>query len=248
MAKSVINKQIVEKTLGIPADYQFKAINSKFPFQANWHNNKLTCIENYIKPGMRILDLGTGSGNFELRYSKVAKEIVGVDYNTEALEFVKYNLKKNKIHNVKLILSDIRNLNNSRIINKFDLIIAIDVLEHVNYTDAKKVVKDLKKLLKPTGIICIITPNCKSAWVALEKIMDGFKLGPKMNKEQHLSKFDKNSLVTIFEVIKMKTVLITSFNFISWLCINKRLSTFVCNLELKSKMNYGNLLLGIFGF
>jgi 2-polyprenyl-3-methyl-5-hydroxy-6-metoxy-1,4-benzoquinol methylase len=242
------HKQIVEKELGIPPDYQFKALNSRLSFQANWHNNKLVSISELIKPGMRVLDLGTGSGNLELEFSQLAKEIVGVDYNSEALGFLKGMLAKQQIKNVKLFLSDIRNLNRSKVLGKFDLIIAIDVIEHVDLSDARKVVKSLKKYLKPNGKICIITPNYKSTWSALEGVMDKFKLGPAMHNEQHLSKFNKENLMSLFAEQGMRTISITSFNLVSWLCINKKLAAEVCKLEMKSKIDYGNLLWGEFGF
>jgi len=41
-----------------------------------------------------VLDLGTGSGNFELAYAKKLKKIVGVDYNDKLLAFLKNKLRQ----------------------------------------------------------------------------------------------------------------------------------------------------------
>jgi len=248
MANNRIRKEIVEKELGIPADYQYKAIRSKLFFQSNWHNNKLTSVSELIKPGMRVMDLGTGSGNLELKFHNVAKEIIGVDYNSEALTFLKEKLREKNIKNVKLFLSDIRNLNKSKVTGRFDLIIAIDVIEHIHISEVNTVVKSLKKYLKPTGKVCVITPNYNSTWLFLEEMLDKLKLVPTMHEEQHLSKFNKDNLTSLFKQQDMKLVSLSSFNLFSWLCLNKNLSTLMCKLELKSKTTYGNLLWGVFGF
>jgi len=102
---------IVEEKLNIPGNYQFKALNDSIFIKSNWHRNKLICISNSINvKNMRILDLGTGSGNFEIMFSNLANEIVGVDYNVEALKFLSNELENRSIRNVRLIKEDIRNI------------------------------------------------------------------------------------------------------------------------------------------
>src|SRR5258706_1139906 len=93
---------IIEKQLGITGDYQFKAIRSRNYFQSNWHNNKLAVLQNLITKyqPQTVLDLGTGSGNFELTFANQLQKIVGVDYNDEALKFLEQELKKREIKNV----------------------------------------------------------------------------------------------------------------------------------------------------
>ena len=84
-------KEIVEKRLGISPDYQYKAMRKSFWLKRNWHKNKFDVIKEVcgFKRKMDVLDLGTGSGNFELLYSRSVKHIYGIDYNDEALLFLK---------------------------------------------------------------------------------------------------------------------------------------------------------------
>ena len=154
---------IIEKKLGIPADYQYKAIRRKTFLFSNWHLNKWEILKEFSKfnKSTSVLDLGTGSGNFELIYSKDVKTILGIDYNIEALSFLKKKLKENRIKNVRLVCNDIRKLNKIRIIQKYDLIIMVDVIEHISIDQAQDVIKSLKRFLKPGGEICIVTPNYK---------------------------------------------------------------------------------------
>jgi 2-polyprenyl-3-methyl-5-hydroxy-6-metoxy-1,4-benzoquinol methylase len=246
MLEKTTSKIIVEKELGIPPDYQYRAIRSKFFVQANWHRNKLESIASFIKPKTRILDLGTGSGNFEFEFADKVSEIVGVDYNPEALAFLKEKLKEKNIKNVKLFLSDIRNLSKSGVMGKFDMIVAIDVIEHIGVSDAKKVVQYLKRLLKPSGKICIITPNYKSTWLVMESILDMLRLVPKMHGEQHLAKYYKENLVKLFEDEGLKAESISAFNLFSFMFCPAALAKKLCRLEIKSGIGYGNLVLGVF--
>jgi len=92
----VSKKDIVEKELGIPPDYQYKAITEGVWLQKNWHRNKFNVMRDLLdtKKSKVVLDLGTGSGNFEMLFSSLFKTIIGVDYNNEALSFFKISIKK----------------------------------------------------------------------------------------------------------------------------------------------------------
>ena len=88
-----------------------------------------------------VLDLGTGSGNFELWCAAKVRKIVGVDYNDEPLKFLKNKLKRGKKNNVVLVQSDIRDLTKVKRHAPFDFIVVVDVIEHIPEKDALKVAK-----------------------------------------------------------------------------------------------------------
>ncbi len=69
-------------------------------------------LKNYIKPGMKILDMGTGSGIQAIEAKKLGAEVLAADINPESIE----PLKK---LNINAIQSDLF----SNIKEKFDLII-----------------------------------------------------------------------------------------------------------------------------
>jgi len=240
-------EEIVEKKLGIPPDYQYKAIRSKNILQKNWHRNKWEVLQNYIefKPNMRVLDLGTGSGNFELEFADKVKGIVGVDYNDEALTFLQKKLDKNKIKNVKLIQMDVRDEKISQL-GKFDLIIMVDVIEHIKISDAKKLVRKMRNLLKSGGIVCIITPNYHSFWVLIEKVLDILTVIPKFDEEQHLAKYYRNNLIRLFRDANFELKSVSSFNLFSYVYPVDFLSQYVLRFELLMPVILGNLLVGTF--
>ena len=136
-------EEIVEKRLGIPPDYQHKALFESNFLQSNWHANKFTalsyCLD--LSKNVCVLDLGAGSGNFEIIFAKRVKYITALDYHKEALDFVKSILKKNKINNVKSVYGDIRNLKKIKLMGIYDVILLVDVIEHIELDEADKMIK-----------------------------------------------------------------------------------------------------------
>lgn len=242
------NKKIIEEKLGIPPDYQYKALNSKNFLQANWHNNKLHILSKIVPFTQedKILNLGTGSGNFELAFAKKVKKIVGIDYNHQAILFLSTQLEKRGIKNVKLITSDIRELQKLSNLGKFNHILIIDTLEHIEENEADKLIKLLKKHLEPNGRIYIITPNYNSSWRIIEPILDLVTIIPKLAGEQHLAKYNHQNLSNLFKKNNYKEKRVGSFNFFSYLIPNKKISNYLTELEFNMSKYLGNLLVGIF--
>ena len=239
---------IIEKKLGIPPDYQEKALNGSNFIQSNWHANKLYVVNKLINitGKERVLDLGTGSGNFELAFANHVAEIVGIDYNSDAVKYLQEKLRNHNISNVKLINEDIRNLENvlDRS-NKFDLIVILDVIEHLDYKDANILVHTLNNYLNKNGLVLVITPNYKSPWPLIECFLDTFKIVPTLASMQHLTKFDRENLTSLFKKHRFRTITLKTFNLFSFVfpLASKRL----CKLELVSSINLGNLIVGVFG-
>jgi 2-polyprenyl-3-methyl-5-hydroxy-6-metoxy-1,4-benzoquinol methylase len=105
-----------------------------------------------------VLDIGCGYG-YLLKSFNGAKEIYGTDISKEAVEMAK---KQNPSFNVSV--ADI--LKPSKLNKKFDLILAINVIEHL--TNPKLGVKNIKSLLNNNGLVIIHLPtinNELSRWV-----------------------------------------------------------------------------------
>jgi len=239
---------IVEKRIGIPADYQYRALRGKNFLKSNWHSNKLQVLKKYMRLSKkhRALDLGTGSGNFEFEFARKVKEIVGIDYNDEAIDFLNGKLKEMKTRNVKLVLKDIRKLKQIKNLGKFDIVTAIDVIEHIETKEAKSLIKSIKPLLKPDGRVFIITPNYKSFWVVIEYFADLFSFLPRLLGKQHLAKYYKGNLNRMFNTEGFANISFHSFNLFSYLFPDKKLSGQLAILETKFPVPVGNLILGIY--
>ena len=236
-------KEIVEKRLGISPDYQYKAMRKSFWLKRNWHKNKFDVIKEVcgFKRKMDVLDLGTGSGNFELLYSRSVKHIYGIDYNDEALLFLKNKLKSRNINNVTLECSDMRKLSAKLASKKYDLIVSIDTIEHITSKDGELVVSWAKKRLSKEGKLVIITPNYQSIWRFLEPVLDILSFTPNMGRHQHLSKYSVNSMTAMLKKTGFKINSATSFNLFSFI-FPQKVSTYLLKLELRFLKGFGPLM------
>ena len=111
---------------------------------------KLQLISKYYKTG-KILDIGCGTGEF-LNTCKNAKwETLGIEPDPDARKMAGTNFSLDIRDE-----SEIKNLESE----SFDVISMWHVLEHVPKLNER--IEDLKRLIKPNGLIIIAVPNCNS--------------------------------------------------------------------------------------
>jgi SAM-dependent methyltransferase len=104
----------------------------------------------------KILDLGCGSGRHLIYYSKLGFDIYGLDSSPKALEISREWLKsegKNcdlKLHRIeeKFPYED----------QYFDAIISIQVIHHNLLKDILSTIKEMERVLKPSGLIYVTFP------------------------------------------------------------------------------------------
>lgn len=109
-----------------------------------------TLLEKYHPiNGKNILDIGSGEGGTSLVFSE-NNFVVSVDLSFLRLQRQKANFQiKNSVNGNAVLLpfSD----------SSFDVIILQDVIEHLS--DIKNFLSEIKRVLKPKGIIYLSTPN-----------------------------------------------------------------------------------------
>jgi len=100
-------------------------------------------------PGLRLLDVGCGNGKFAAQYLKRGIEVWGVDITPKLVTAAKKRGIRVVRHdlNKKLPLKD----------NFFDIITCSEVIEHVFNTE--QLLRELKRVLRPGGIVVLTTPN-----------------------------------------------------------------------------------------
>lgn len=180
-----------------------KLYSSKNILVSYIHNKRLDTIVNLIpkKAGLKILDAGCGEGQLLERISKsferkgLSVELFGSDITNVALN----NAKKRS--NSKFFLEDLEKLH--YLDESFDIIICTEVIEHVqNY---KKVINELKRVLKSGGILIISFPN-EQLWN-----ISRFFLGRKPIKvPDHVNSFSPRDIIN---EVKLKVIKILNIPF-----------------------------------
>ncbi|MCX7834412.1 MAG: class I SAM-dependent methyltransferase [Ignavibacteria bacterium] len=117
-------------------------------------------IKNLFKKSssLKILDAGTGFGQYTYFLAKYFKDstIKAVDIKEEQIKDCKYFFKKLGMDNVSFEYADLRKINSQ---NEFDLIISVDVMEHI--VEDQLVFNNFSKALKIGGYLLINTPSDK---------------------------------------------------------------------------------------
>jgi 2-polyprenyl-3-methyl-5-hydroxy-6-metoxy-1,4-benzoquinol methylase len=136
-------------------DYISHTDNKRSFFEKLYHfiknialKNKLNLINSLQSKKGRILDIGAGTGDFLSVAKNNGWQTVGVEPSEKAKAIAKSK--------GVLFVEQTAELAN----NSFDVITMWHVLEHVRDLDTQ--IKELKRLLKPSGTLIVAVPNFKS--------------------------------------------------------------------------------------
>ena len=117
---------------------------------------------------LRILDLGCGNGSLSHAIAQQGYEVVGVENSEQGV-----TIARNSFPDCYFIQSSIYDLPYLDLQNSFDIVIAVEVIEHLLYP--KELAKAARKCLKPNGRLIITTPYhgyLKNLILALSGKMD----------------------------------------------------------------------------
>lgn len=108
----------------------------------------------YKKSNAKVLDLGCGIGLTLMMVGQVFPKTIGCEVDEHYFKASKEILKKLNLKN-KVIMYDGKRLPFTD--NSFDIVTFIDVIEHVD--NQEQVLKEIKRILKPDGILHLTTAN-----------------------------------------------------------------------------------------
>ena len=128
----------------IRIEYITDKIKKKFKLQ----NQK----GNYLK-GLDILDIGCGGGLISEPLARLGAKVTGIDASKKNIIVAKLHAKKNGLPINYINISP----ENLKDIEKFDIILNLEIVEHVN--DVNLYIKSCYKLLKKNGLMFTATLN-----------------------------------------------------------------------------------------
>ena len=146
--------------------------------------NKVKLINSYHKNKGALLDVGCGTGDFLVEAQNQGWKATGYEPNEAA----------KKLTNSKNVstIDDLVSLS----ANSFDVITLWHVLEHV--PNLEEYIKNLKKLLKPSGTLIVAVPNYKSYDAIYYK-----RHWAAYDVPRHLWHFSKKSIKRLFSDVDM---------------------------------------------
>lgn len=155
--------QIYNSLLTTDSPYQpdyYERLIKEYKRESRWSKNRIKNVLRLASPfkeKIKVLDLGCGVGIFALEFSRLGAEVSGVDLSSQALKaasklFFPYHKKKQP----SLFQADVTSLPFKK--DQFDLVVCADLVEHLYPKEFLKMLKEVRRVLKPGGKILIYTP------------------------------------------------------------------------------------------
>jgi len=118
----------------------------------------------YLKPGMRLLDCGSGMGALTTSLAEwlAPGEVVGIDREASQVQAAHAWAAEKGVHNVHFEIGDVYEIPFPDA--SFDAVFAYTVLEHVR--EPRRAMREMRRLLKPGGVVGICDPDYEAQLLA----------------------------------------------------------------------------------
>ena len=149
-----------------------------------------------VKPGMHILDVGCGTGNFSLKLAQKGACVVGVDISEKMLTIAHKRAMQEEVVSIEFKKMDSHNLQFPD--NCFDGVFSMATIEFIS--DPGKMIAEMFRVCKKGGPVLVGTINRESDWGRLyqdpefQKNVPVFK-DADFKSPEDLSKIKEDSLI-----------------------------------------------------
>lgn len=155
--------------------YQDKSIEDGRLFSDNKHKTEFILttdyINKYIKEGMKVLELGSGTGAYSLYYAQQGYEVHALEYVKENLDILKSKVKGDM--NITPVLGDARDLHMYSD-NTFDITLCLGPMYHLDVKGREECLKESIRVTKPNGLIYLAYISNNFTFVKCIKKFDNY--------------------------------------------------------------------------
>lgn len=164
-----------------------------------WNVDYLNSIENYAPLKGKLLEIGFGDASFIKLAHDRGWEVHGAELSVPLTERARNELKLPNIEVGKI--EEIAYPDNF-----FDVVAGFNFLEHV--PDPRKTLGEIRRILKPSGIIALMCPNIAGLYHLLvqEILFENDPLKISWIPPEHISYFNKTNLRILMEDVGFKVV------------------------------------------
>jgi len=110
--------------------------------------------------GMRVLEIGCGTGLFTEKFASTGAYIVAVDISDDLLELAR---QRNLPPTVKFVHSSFEGLSQEK---PFDAVVGSSILHHLDINNS---LQSIYRLLQPGGVMCFAEPNMANPQIVVQK-------------------------------------------------------------------------------
>jgi ubiquinone/menaquinone biosynthesis C-methylase UbiE len=167
-----MTKQKPEDKQKVRSSLDFKVMSLGFKIRDIFKPRSRILEEVGIKPSFQVLDYGCGPGGYVMPVIKLIGDtgtLYALDINPLAIEAVQSLINKNKLTNVKAILSDCAT---GLPVNSIDVVLLYDILHDLD--NRTEVIKELSRILKSGGVLSVTDHHLIEEEIIARVITGGF--------------------------------------------------------------------------
>jgi SAM-dependent methyltransferase len=224
----------------IPGGYQLDALLRGWAFQRAWHRARLDLVARVLPPANDGLALDAAAGSGIVTWKFGSTSVVSTDLRVAACRFVRSHSSGARAAAADLCALPFRD-------STFTSLYLLEAIEHLREDDGKRALRELRRVARPGARCLITTPNYRSHWVALERLLDAVKLTPPMAEAQHQFRYDERRLADVASQAGWRIVRQGSFNLFAPFAgmVVRSIGQWALDRELSMRVRSGALLYAI---
>lgn len=175
--------------------------------QSAWHHQKFDHVRAMIPSGARHLDIGCGPGTFIGGLDEGVTSI-GVDIAQPQIDYAQKQYGSAAKSFLKIEPGPLPFADHS-----FDVVTSIELMEHLDKPSGLALMREARRVLKPSGLFMLTTPDYGGGWPALEWLVN--RVGELSYEDQHITHYTRDNLDATLRGAGFHDVNVERFQFLS---------------------------------